>query len=98
MVDLVVGLLMVVLVVVIVMVQVMVLGHLRRRGHDRGRQNRLMVCIVVGAIRMVVAVIVVVVVVLRSLGCLHLLMIGVVMNAVVSVVWNFVMNLMHIVV
>ena len=95
--NLVVGLLMVVVVVVIVMVQVMVLGHLRR-SHHRGRLNGLMVRIVVGAIRVVVAVIVVVVVVLRSLGCLHLLMIGVVMNAVVSVVWNFVMNLMHIVV
>ncbi len=103
--DLVVELLMLVVVVVVVVMQVMVLGQLRRRGHNRGRLDGLMVCIVVGAIRVVVAVIVVdmmvivvVVVVWRSLGSLHLLMSGGVMTAVVSVVWEFMMNLMHIVV
>ncbi len=64
----------VVLHVMEVVMHFVVLGHLRRRGHDRGRLDGLMVGIVVGAICMVVSIIVVFMLVVMGNVIVHVLM------------------------
>ncbi len=64
----------VVMSIVVIVMHFVVLGHLRRRGHNRRWLDRLMVGIVVGAICMVVAVIVVFMLVVMGNVIVHVLM------------------------